>query len=465
MNNCKFLRKKKQVFVNGEWVDTRSYRYLPYCDGKTPHLYVKGGEKNNPVEIHMYNPDQGEIRKKVYLDENGELYLELKSDNIIYGLSFLNDPEFVEIAGCYVHSVSDYTTYDTTLRISCSTYHLGRGTDADVKPSGFYYKKLILDSFDISNVTYGGQMFSSRGLESIEGLQTIDTSSLENMTYMFYGCLNLTSLDLSNFITSKVKDMAYMFADCKSLNALDLSNFNVSNVVTMFGMFSGCSNLESLDLSRFITPNLNTMLHMFDGCANLKSIDVSNLNTSKVKDMTSVFQNCSSLTSLDLSSFDTSLVKDMSNMFKGCTSLTSLDLSNFNCKNIESIDGMFENCSGLTSLNLSGFKPNFTDDSNVDTSMANLFYGCKNLKYLDLSGWHIGLFTYSSGMFCGCEKLETLNLSNWYWGSYGYPARDTWSGCRSLKTIYMQNCNEIVIRWVKDGLKYEGLLDQVTIIT
>lgn len=463
MTNCKFLKQKKQVQINGEWVDTRSYRYLPYCDGKTPHLYVKGGEENNPVEIHMYNPGQGEIRKTVYLDKNGELYLELKSDNIIYGLSFSiqTPPEFVEIAGCYVHSVCDYSQYDTTLSISCSTYS-EYNRDFDILPSGFYYKKLILDSFDISNVIDGSRMFSSRGLESIEGLQTIDTSSLENMTYMFYGCLNLTSLDLSNFITSKVKDMAYMFADCKSLNALDLSNFNVSKVVTMFGMFSGCSNLASLDLSRFITPNLNTMLYMFDGCTNLKSIDVSNLNTSKVKDMTSVFQNCSSLTSLDLSSFDTSLVKDMSNMFKGCTSLTSLDLSNFNCKNINSIAGMFENCSGLTSLNLSGFKPSFTDDSNVDTSMARLFYGCRNLKHLDLSGWHIGLFTDYDDMFCGCEKLETVNLSNWYMRTYHTPI-DVWGYCRSLKTIYMQNCNETVIEWVKKGLG--GRLDQVTIIT
>ena len=464
MANCKFLKQKKQVQINGEWVDTRSYRYLPYCDGKTPHLYVKGGEENNPVTIHMYNPGQGEIRKTVYLDKNGELYLELKSDNIIYGLSFLNHPEFVEIAGCYVHSVSDYTPYDTTLSISCSTFSVDR-SDVNVKPSGFYYKKLILDSFDISNVTNGESMFENSSCESIEGLQTIDTSSLENMSLMFYGCSNLTSLDLSNFITSKVKYMNYMFTGCKSLNALDLSNFNVSKVYKMYGMFSGCSNLESLDLSRFITPNLKVMDYMFNGCTNLKSIDVSNLNTSKVKDMIGVFQNCSSLTSLDLSSFDTSLVKDMSNMFKGCTSLTSLDLSNFNCKNINSIDGMFENCSGLTSLNLSGFKPNFTDDSNVDTSMAHLFYGCRNLKHLDLSGWHIGLFTYSSGMFCECVNLETLNLSNWYWGSYGYPAKDTWSYCRSLKTIYMQNCNENVIRWVKDGLKYEGILDQVTIIT
>lgn len=463
MANCKFLKQKKQVQINGEWVDTRSYRYLPYCDGRTPHLYVKGDEENMPVEIHMYNPGQGEIRKTVYLDKNCELYLELTSENIIYGVSPSHSVEFVEIVGCYVHSVNNYTTYDTTLRISCSTYS-EYNRDFDILPSGFNYKRLILDSFDISNVIDGSQMFSSRGLESIEGLQTIDTSSLKSMAYMFYDCQNLTSLDLSNFITSKVSNMNCMFADCKSLNALDLSNFNVSKVIAMYGMFAGCSNLESLDLSRFITPNLKVMDYMFNGCTNLKSIDVSNLNTSKVKDMTGVFLNCSSLTSLDLSSFDTSLVKDMSGMFKGCTSLTSLDLSNFNCKNINIIAGMFENCTSLESLNLSGFKPSFTDASNVDTSMARLFYGCRNLKHLDLSGWRIGLFTDYDDMFCGCNNLETVNLSNWYMGTYHTPI-DVWDWCWSLKTIYMQNCNETVIEWVKKGLKRAGLFDQVTIIT
>ena len=41
MANCKFLRQKKQVKINGEWVDTRSYRYLPYCDVRTPSIVIK----------------------------------------------------------------------------------------------------------------------------------------------------------------------------------------------------------------------------------------------------------------------------------------------------------------------------------------------------------------------------------------------------------------------------------------
>ena len=51
MDKCKFLRQKKQVLVNGEWVDTRSYRYIPYCDGGTPCVIVKNSEPNGEVVI------------------------------------------------------------------------------------------------------------------------------------------------------------------------------------------------------------------------------------------------------------------------------------------------------------------------------------------------------------------------------------------------------------------------------
>jgi len=36
------------------------------------------------------------------------------------------------------------------------------------------------------------------------------------MDYMFYGCSNLKTLDLSNFDTSSVKNMDSMFYDCNN---------------------------------------------------------------------------------------------------------------------------------------------------------------------------------------------------------------------------------------------------------
>ncbi len=90
---------------------------------------------------------------------------------------------------------------------------------------------------------------SFRNLTEIENLEYLDTRNVTDMRTMFYGCSNLTTLDLSSFDTSKVTDMSYMFCDCSSLNTLDLSNFDTRNVTDMDGMFILRSKLTTLDLS------------------------------------------------------------------------------------------------------------------------------------------------------------------------------------------------------------------------
>ena len=124
------------------------------------------------------------------------------------------------------------------------------------------------------------------------------------MSGMFYGCNNLTSLDLSNFNTTKVTDMQQMFYNCPSLTSLDLSNFNTTNVTNMQFMFYVCRNLISLNVSNFNTTNVTDMRNMFSGCSSLTSLNLSNFNTSNVTNMIYMFQYCSGLTSLNLSSFD-----------------------------------------------------------------------------------------------------------------------------------------------------------------
>lgn len=43
------------------------------------------------------------------------------------------------------------------------------------------------------------------------------------MTYMFYGCSALTTLDVSNFVTSQVTDMSDLFSWCQKLSSLKLT--------------------------------------------------------------------------------------------------------------------------------------------------------------------------------------------------------------------------------------------------
>ena len=105
---------------------------------------------------------------------------------------------------------------------------------------------------------------------------------------------------MSNWDTSKVTNMTWMFYDCSRLTSLDLSNRDTSNVTTMNGTFYNCSSLESLNLSNWDTTNMIDMAGMFYGCRNLTSLDVSDWDVSNVTGMNAVFYGCSGFTKVTI---------------------------------------------------------------------------------------------------------------------------------------------------------------------
>lgn len=234
----------------------------------------------------------------------------------------------------------------------------------------------------------------------------VNVNNITSTSFMFYGCLNLKSVDLNGLDTSNVTKMDYMFYNCKSLTSLDVSKFNTSNVTKMDNMFSECQRLTSLDVSKFNTDKVTDMNSMFLRCMKLTSLDVSGFNTSNVTDMNSMFSVCCWLTNLDVSGFDTSNVTDMHNMFSGCDRLTSLDVSKFNTDKVTNMHYMFSGCYSLSSIDISGF-----DTSNV-TDMHNMFAGCLNLKSLNVSKFNTDKVTNMHAMFSGCASLTTLSISN-----------------------------------------------------
>ena len=176
-------------------------------------------------------------------------------------------------------------------------------------------------------------------------------TTLTSTASWFSGLVNLTSVvGISNLKTDNVTDMSYMFYGCEGLTSLDLSSFNTANVTYMLSMFDGCTSLTSLDLSNFNTANVTEMTSMFLGCTSLTSLDLSSFNTANVTYMHAMFRDCTSLTSLDLSNFNTANVTVMSYMFAGCSSLTSLDLSSFNTANVTDFEEMFSYCSSLAAI-------------------------------------------------------------------------------------------------------------------
>lgn len=167
-------------------------------------------------------------------------------------------------------------------------------------------------------------------LDTIVGLQYLNTSEVTSMSSMFFKCINLKSLNLNNFDTSKVTNMSYMF--------------------------DGCSNLEELYLENFNTANVTDMSYMLYRCSNLKVFNPENFNVSKVYYMTSMFEGCTSLEELNLKIWDTSSVIDMDYMFYKDASLRSLDISNFHTAKTVTVDKFLSGCTNLTKLNVGGDK-------------------------------------------------------------------------------------------------------------
>ena len=219
------------------------------------------------------------------------------------------------------------------------------------------------------------------------------------------------------------------YAELGNLRSI-VGYLSTSEATSMRAMFYGCYDLTTLEISGLDTSNVTDMVAMFSGCSALKSLDPSGLDTSCVTDMCSMFRDCSALTSLDLSGLDTSCVTDISYMFYGCSALTSLDLSGWNTSKVTGMNDMFGGCSGLKSLDLSGL------DTSCVTDMGHMFNGCSALTSLGLSGWNTSKVTDMGWMFYGCSALTSLDLSGWNTSEVWY-ALNMFSLCKTLNEVVL----------------------------
>ena len=220
-------------------------------------------------------------------------------------------------------------------------------------------------------------------LETITGLEYLNTEKVTDMSYMFYYCSKLTSLEVTNFNTANVTNMSSMFSSCLSLTSLDATHFNTAKVTNMNKMFYNCSALTSLDVTKFNTANVTDMSYMFFSCSKLTSLDVTNFNTANVTNMRSMFSNCLSLTSLYLTNFNTEKVTNMQAMFSNCAALTTIYASSkFVTTQVSKSSGMFTNCEKLKGEEV--WKENKATDKTYAKIEGGYFSGgIPRVKYAD----------------------------------------------------------------------------------
>ena len=249
-------------------------------------------------------------------------------------------------------------------------------------------------------------------LETITGLEYLNTKNVTDMRYMFFNCSSLTSLDVTHFNTANVTDMSYMFFSCSSLTSLDVTHFNTAKVTDMSRMFYNCSSLTSLDVTYFNTEEVRNMSNMFDSCSSLTSLDVTHFNTANVTDMHYMFSNCVALTSLYLTNFNTEKVTYMYGMFSSCSSLTTIYASSkFVTTQVSNSSGMFYNCKKLKG------EEEWKNDKATDKTYAKIeggYFsgGIPRVKYAD------GTLTFF------LTSKETLGENEY--GIYGLGAKPDW---------------------------------------
>lgn len=74
-------------------------------------------------------------------------------------------------------------------------------------------------------------------------LSDIDTSSVTNMAYLFYGIYRTDFSGIENWNVSNVTNMSHMFYKCYNFN-INLSNWDINKVRDMESMFNGCKELS-----------------------------------------------------------------------------------------------------------------------------------------------------------------------------------------------------------------------------
>ena len=322
-------------------------------------------------------------------------------------------------------------------------------------------------------------------LETITGLEYLNTANVTDMSSLFDHCQKLTSLDLSNFNTAKVTNMNRMFSNCSNLKTIYASDkFTTAAVTESKNMFSYCGSLsgdidwtsdKATDKTYAKTGGGYFRDKAYDNRPYVKYADgtltfrwgykkilgeneyllnsdeeLPAWNTHKNKITRVVFEasfanarpttcyawfkNFSELMKIEgIENLNTENVTSMAYMFSSCNKLAELDVTHFNTANVKNMKYMFECCKGLSSLDVTNF-----NTANVTNMLA--MFGRTSLTSLDVTHFNTANVKDMTSMFYACRGLTSLDVTNFNTANVT-SMLDMFCNCDKLTSLDVTNFN------------------------
>ena len=243
-------------------------------------------------------------------------------------------------------------------------------------PTNYSHGSVNSTLVEVVKIPYRTQNLSNIFCDCSKLVKANISNAKGQLNYLFNGS-TIKEITANNLVLTGA---CGIFNGCGQLKKIiGMDTWDTSGVTSFGSMFYVCVQLEEIDLSNFDTSNCTDMSWMFrcHNGGNLKTIKgLENFNTSKVTKMNNMFEGQKYLTTLNVGEWDVSKVIDMQQMFGGCEKLVSVDfLTNWNINNVKSISGMFNGCKKITEVN---FNPD-TYMANYGASLGNTFNECHEL--------------------------------------------------------------------------------------
>ncbi len=277
-----------------------------------------------------------------------------------------------------------------------------------------------LENLNTSNVTSMEDMFENcKSLISVD-LTSFDFTNLENVGYMFWGCYELKTIYCNEdwCANDKITESDYMFFYCNSLTGGNGTLFSETKINKVYACPDGGTDSPGYFT---VVPEIYTN---FDESSGTLTYHYDHLRSTR-SGVTELYDPIGNPSAVRFTGYYDQVKKAVIAPSMKDAGLTSTKRMFYGGLNSETETWQY--LSAMTEIE--GLE-NLNTEYVID--MNEMFYGCESLTWLDLRTFSISKVTGMTYMFNNCKALTTIYCND-DWSYSDAPSNKMFYNCKNLK--------------------------------